>query len=81
MKKCGIVKTFKGVPSNKGLIYFIVLKNDISIQVEKSKYIKIFTGDIISYYFDRDDNNYKISRVFRKNRVECRKQKYNICGI
>lgn len=67
MKRCGKVKTFKTTPSNKGFLYFIILDNEVSIQTNRDTYIKTRINDVISYYFDEEDSNYKIYRIFRRN--------------
>lgn len=67
MINCSRVKTFSGTPSNKGYLYFVILENNLSIEVRKEEYSKIRIGDILSYYFDCDYNNYEIYRIFRKS--------------
>lgn len=73
MYKCSKVDRFESCLTNKGYMYFIVLENSISINVDHKVYNRIFKGDIISYYISSYSYSYKILRIFRKNRSN----KYN----
>jgi|AntRauTorckE6833_2_1112554.scaffolds.fasta_scaffold29247_2 hypothetical protein len=81
MYQCHKVKDFNGVPSSKGYLYYLVLGNGVSLEVEKSTYSKVYMGDIISYYVDHN-NKYLISRIFRKNRdIKSNNKRYNVVSV